>query len=55
MDNRVGDWFVVIKDLNGGMLYERQAAVPVDVGSMIKLLVAMLFFKSLELKDTVPH
>jgi hypothetical protein len=49
-----GDWYVVIKDLNGGMLYERQAAVPVDVGSMIKLPVAMLFFKSLELEGVQP-
>jgi hypothetical protein len=50
MDNHGGDWYVAVKNLNGGTLYQRQAAVPVDVGSMIKLPVAMLFFKSLELE-----
>jgi hypothetical protein len=54
MDNHGGDWYVAVKNLNGGTLYQRQAAVPVDVGSMIKLPVAMLFFKSLELEGIAP-
>jgi len=54
MEEHGGDWYVAVKDLSGGMLYERQAAVPVDVGSMIKLPVAMLFFKSLELEEIPP-
>jgi hypothetical protein len=55
MDNRGGDWYVAVKNLNGETLYQRQAAVPVDVGSMIKLPVAMLFFKSLELEGIAPY
>jgi hypothetical protein len=55
MDKYGGDWYVAVKNLNGGMLYERQAAVPVDVGSMIKLPVAMLFFKALELEGISPN
>jgi beta-lactamase class A len=54
MDHHGGDWYMAIRNLNGGMLYERQAAVPVDVGSMIKLPVAMLFFKALELEGIAP-
>ena len=54
MDNHGGDWYVAVENLNGGTLYQRQAAVPVDVGSMIKLPVAMLFFKSLELEGIAP-
>ena len=54
MEEHGGDWYVAVKDLSGGILYERQAAIPVDVGSMIKLPVAMLFFKSLELEGIPP-
>jgi hypothetical protein len=54
MEEHGGDWYMTVKDLSGGMLYERQAAIPVDVGSMIKLPVAMLFFKSLELEEIPP-
>lgn len=54
MEEHGGDWYVAVKDLSGGMFYERQADVPVDLGSMIKLPVAMLFFKSLELEGIPP-
>lgn len=54
MDTHGGDWYVAINNLNGETLYQRQAAVPVDVGSMVKLPVAMLFFKSLELEGIAP-
>lgn len=54
MESHGGDWYVAVKNLNGGMLYERQAAIPVDVGSMIKLPVAMLFFKALEIQGIAP-
>jgi hypothetical protein len=54
MDSHGGDWYVAVVKLNGETLYMRQAAVPVDVGSMIKLPVAMLFFKSLELEGIAP-
>jgi Beta-lactamase enzyme family len=43
-----GEWHVVIKKIDGELVYERQAGVAVDIGSMIKIPVAMLFFKSLE-------
>ncbi len=55
MDYHGGDWYIAVKNLNGGMLYQRQAAVPVDVGSMIKLPVAMLFFKALEHEGISPN
>ncbi len=55
MDNHGGDWYVAVKNLNGGLLYQRQAAIPVDVGSMIKLPVAMLFFKALEHEGISPN
>jgi hypothetical protein len=55
MDNHGGDWYVAVKNINGGLLYQRQAAVPVDVGSMIKLPVAMLFFKALEHEGISPN
>lgn len=49
-----GDWYVAVKNLNGKLIYDRQATVPVDIGSMMKLPVAMLFFKSLELQGVTP-
>ena len=54
MDQHGGEWYVAVKNISGDMLYERQAAIPVDVGSMIKIPVAMLFFKSLEIEEIPP-
>ena len=54
MDQAGGDWYVTIRGLNGGLLYDRQADVQVDAGSLIKLPVALLFFKSLEAKGVKP-
>jgi hypothetical protein len=49
-----GEWHVAVKKLDGEMVYERQAGVTEDVGSMIKIPVAMLFFKSLEIQGVKP-
>jgi hypothetical protein len=46
-----GEWQVAIKKPGGEFLYQRQAGVAVDVGSMVKIPIAMLFFKSLESQD----
>jgi hypothetical protein len=48
MSQHGGDWFVEVTNLSGGIIYTRQAGVSVDVGSMVKIPVAMLLFKSLE-------
>jgi hypothetical protein len=55
MNRHGGEWHVAIKKIDGGMIYERQADVSVDFGSMIKIPIAMLFFKSLETAGVPPE
>ena len=55
MEAAGGDWYVSVKGLNGGVQYDRHADASVDAGSLIKLPVAMLFFKSLEIEGVEPE
>jgi hypothetical protein len=48
MTHHGGEWYIAVKKVDGGFLYQRQAGLSLDVGSMIKIPIAMLFFKSLE-------
>ncbi len=50
-----GEWHVAIKQVGGGMIYDRQVGDSVDIGSMVKIPVAMLFFKYLETAGVPPE
>jgi len=50
-----GEWYVAIKQVGGGMIYDRRAGDLVEIGSMVKIPVAMLFFKSLETAGIRPE
>lgn len=43
-----GDWKILIKELDGQEVYSRRSLDRVHVASVIKLAIAILFFKSLE-------
>lgn len=43
-----GDWHILVKRLDGESLYARQTSQSIDVASVIKIPLALLFFKSLE-------
>jgi hypothetical protein len=43
-----GDWYILIQELDGEILYSRQADTSIRVDKMIHLPIAMLFLKSLE-------
>jgi hypothetical protein len=46
-----GDWHILVKQVGGGILYSRQVAGSIDVASVIKIPIALLFFKSLESQE----
>lgn len=43
-----GKWHILIKQINGPVIYSRRADDQIPVASLIKVPIAMLFFKSLE-------
>lgn len=43
-----GKWNILIKQINGAVVYSRRADDQIPVASLIKVPIAMLFFKSLE-------
>lgn len=49
IDQYGGKWHILIKQINGPVIYSRQADDQIPVASLIKVPIAMLFFKSLEL------
>jgi hypothetical protein len=55
MQESGGQWYVAVKKLGGGTIYQRQSGVTVDIGSMVKLPVALLLFKSLENEGIKPE
>ena len=42
------DWHILVKEVGGEMLYAHQYTREIDVASVIKIPIALLFFKSLE-------
>jgi len=44
-----GKWHILIKQINGPVIYSRKADDQIPVASLIKVPIAMLFFKSLEM------
>ncbi len=46
-----GDWHILIKQVSGKEIYERRSRYRIPVASIIKVPIAMLFFKSLELME----
>jgi hypothetical protein len=55
MSQHGGEWHVAIKKIGGDMVYERQVGDSVGIGSMVKIPIAMLFFKSLETAGVPPE
>ena len=49
-----GDWHILVEPVGGSVLYSRQASSSIDVASVIKIPIAMLFFKSLEGQNLPP-
>jgi hypothetical protein len=46
-----GDWHILVKQVGGSVLYARQAAQRVDAASVIKIPIALLFFKTIAPKS----
>ncbi len=46
-----GDWHILVEQVGGSVLYSRQVTQGIDVASVIKIPIALLFFKSLEAQN----
>ena len=49
-----GDWQILVRERDGRILYQQAADQPGHVASLIKLPIAMLFFKALEMENGFP-
>jgi hypothetical protein len=49
-----GDWHIVVKEVGGRVMYARGAEEPIHIASIIKVPIALLFFRSLELQGVLP-
>jgi beta-lactamase class A len=45
------DWHILVEQVDGSVLYSRQTTERIDVASVIKIPIALLFFKFLEQKN----